>query len=391
MARRRPVLENLSLPGLHAAPSQVCGSIRLVPLLRTQVREDLRLALQSYGDPPAAVALRDRTTYAAYIPHALVLSWSDDGSPAAAFGGQLLPRDEGRHDLGVFSTRVANRMVRRTEPNRLRFLPLHLAMEGFLTLHFGGPDIAWHEYSRQSVATGLSPRWETTYSGREIQGLEEALRLFEIHEGQVGVLLFVADALASVFVTPHPDDYRLLHRSLLEDFYGELICLYGSLHHSTAYVESPVEAERVHSLADLRAELARLRQDWNEFQHGMSGGLLGQRVHSERIYSTASFQLQRFMTGLRLSEENHLGEAIVRDDGTVEYLKSYRLSAAQVRRAYLLGRLAEHHWNLDATASDQGCTREQLIVRLNNAGFGYLLHEHVLRTAQKRERERLKK
>lgn len=386
MARRWPVLENLSLHGLTAAPSQVCGSIRLVPLLREQVREDLRLARRSYAEDLTFVEVGDGTVYSAYVPHALVLSWTNDETPAAAFGGRLFPRDGKRIDFGPFSVRMASRMARRTEPHRLRFLPLHLAMEGFLALHFGGPDIAWEEYSRSAISTGLSPRWEMVYSGREIQGLEQALRVFEIHEGQVGVLLFVADALATAFVTPHPEDYRLLHRSLLEDFFGELIYQYGWLHHSTSHLESRIEATRVSCLADLRTELVRVRQDWSDFQQLMSGALLAQSLHSQRVYRSGPFQMERFVTALRPSEENHIGEAIVREDGTLEYLKSYRLSASQVRRAYLLGRFASHHWNLDATAVDQRCTREQLILRLQNAGFGYLLHEHVLRTAQKRER-----
>ncbi len=37
------------------------------------------------------------------------------------------------------------------------------------------------------------------------------------------------------------------------------------------------------------------------------------------------------------NEECHIGERIVREDGTLEYLKTFRLSAAQVRRAYQLG------------------------------------------------------
>jgi hypothetical protein len=56
------------------------------------------------------------------------------------------------------------------------------------------------------------------------------LRVFEIHEGQCGVLVFVADHLASAFVVPHPEDYRLLHRTLIEDFYGELIFQSSHLH-----------------------------------------------------------------------------------------------------------------------------------------------------------------
>jgi hypothetical protein len=384
MARRLPVLENLTFKGLTAAPSQVCGSIRLVPLLREQVRDDLRLALQRYHEDLMWVGLGDGSVYSAYVPHGLVLSWSDDGTPAAAFGGQLFPRDGRRVDFGPFSVRMAHRMARRTEPHRLRFLPLHLAMEGFLALQFGGPDVAWQEYSHSAIATGLSPRWEMVYPGQELDGLEEALRVFEIHEGQVGVLLYVADALASAFVTPHPDDYRLLHRTLLEDFYGELIDRYACLYRSAGDLEARIDPARVRDLADLRKELARLRSDWHDFQRTMAGGILERPVESQRVYRAGPFQLERFITSLELNRENHLGEAIVREDGTLEYLKSYHLSAAQVRRAYLLRRLATHHWNLDATAVDQRCTRDQLILRLEKAGFGYLLHEHVLKTAKKR-------
>ena len=44
-------------------------------------------------------------------------------------------------------------------------------------------------------------------------------------------------------------------------------------------------------------------------------------------------------TGLRLHEENHIGELIRRDDGSIEYLKTFRLSDVQARRAHLLQQL----------------------------------------------------
>jgi hypothetical protein len=260
-------------------------------------------------------------------------------------------------------------------------------MEGFLALYFGGPDIAWQEYTRRAIATGLSPRSESSRPGATIEGLDDALRTFEIHEGQVGVLLFVADALASAFVTPHPADYRALHRSLLEDFYGELIHQYARLYDSATKIAPEVEESEVASLADLRTQLERMRAQWSEFQHLMAGGLLGQPVASQRIYQAGPFQLERFITSLKLSQENHIGEAIVRDDGTVEYLKTFRLSAHQVRRTYLLRCLATNNWNLAATATELRCTTDELIVRIARAGFEYLLHEHVIKTAQKRRRQ----
>jgi len=52
------------------------------------------------------------------------------------------------------------RMTRRDGRQRLRFLPLHLALEGYLALQFGGAPIAWQQWTRRAVTRGLSPRVE---------------------------------------------------------------------------------------------------------------------------------------------------------------------------------------------------------------------------------------
>jgi len=76
--------------------------------------------------------------------------------------------------------------------------------------------------------------------------------------------------------------------------------------------------------------------------------------------------------------ECHIGERIVREDGTLEYLKTYRLSAAQVRRAYLLEQLAAAEWNMQRAAAALRCTEKDLAQRLVSAGFGFLLKASVL-------------
>jgi hypothetical protein len=388
MATRSPLLEEVVLRGLDVAPSQVWGGIRIVPLLRKEIRDDLRLARRTYDEDLMVVSLDGELLapgikYISYVPHGLVVSWSSDGTAAAAFGAQLDARDGKRLGKGPLTVRVAHRMARREDKNRLRLLPLHLAMEGFLALHFGGPDVAWSEYSRRALSTGLDPRWEGAVSGASIPGLEDALRVFEIHDRQVGVLLFVADALASAFVVAHPDDYVALHRTLLEDFYGTLLFQYG-LYATASRMEATMDDSRVSSLADLRRELEVMRRHWSEFQEMMADGLLGKQVRSERIYRAGPFQLQRFTTSLDPSAENHIGEAIVRDSGELEYLKTFRLSAAQTRRAFLLSQLASQNWNLDATAAMLKQTKNELVRRLEKAGFDYLLKEHVLQAARRR-------
>ncbi len=372
----------LSLRGLTLAPSQSLGAIRLVPVLRDNAPGDLRLAKRAYSEDEMVVDLGGRSSYASYVPHAIVCSWSDDGTPVAAFGANMKSRDGKRYGSSV---RLAHRMARREDVRRLRLLPLHLSMEGFLAQHFAGPDVAWSEYSRSALSRGLSPRTERSVSGRGIRGLEDALRVFEIHDAQVGVLVFVADALASVFIVSHPDDYRALHRTLLEDFYGELMMHYGKLGVS-GRIEAQIDASTVSSLDDLAGAAGALRDEWGEFHREMAAGLLARSIRTENVYRCGEFQLARFGSSLQVGGENHLGESISRRDGTIEYLKTYRLSAAQTKRAYLLQRLAEHRWNLEATAASLGQPLDALVLRLENLGFGYLLKDQVLQSARRRSR-----
>ncbi|WP_408890137.1 ARPP-2 domain-containing protein [Myxococcus faecalis] len=380
------LIRRLEAHGLRFAPAQAWNRMRLVPVLRDEVRDDLRFARREYSEWAAVVSLEGELEgrglkYISYVPHGMVVSWGQRQADAV-YGTRLNARDGKKVMAGPVPVRLLHRMVHREDKNQLRMLPLHLAMEGFLAQHFGGPEIAWSEYSRDALTYGLNPRMESSVPGWLSSVLDGALRTFEVHEKQVGLLLFNADELLSAFVVSHPDDYRVLHRTLLEDFYGELLLQYGYLQ-EVVELWTPLDAKRVSSLGDLRAEVTRMREDWGAFLGFMAGGLFGVEVSSQKVYEAGPYLLQRFHTSLVPSAENHLGEAIVDKDGTLQYLKTYRLSAAQTRRAYLLQRLAQSRWNLDEVAEHMGSTRQELVTRIQNAGFGYLLKAHVLEEARR--------
>ena len=390
MAQKKNLLTDISLQGLEIACSQVRGAVRIVPLLRENVRSDLRLMKRSYNEDLTAVSLEKNINYYSYVPHGLVMSWTDDGSPVAAFGGQMRKSksDGERLDFGCASVRLMHRMRKRESNNQLRFLPLHLAMEGFLSMFFSGPDIAWSEYSKYALSHGLGCRYETAVEGRYIARLEDALRVFEIYPKQVGVLIFVAEALASAFVVPTPEDYRLLHASLLEDFYGELIYQYGLMYDTTFPMDVSINESEINDLKSLRLAIEKMRTDWASFQGFMAEGILGRQLQSKIVYNAGPFRLQRFITDIQLKQENHIGEAIVRENGELEYLKTFRLSVAQTKRVYLLSKLAEHNWNINATAEALGNNYDQFVHRLEKAGFGYLLNQQVREQVIKRRRKR---
>ncbi|MFE7587464.1 hypothetical protein ACFU5Y_38565 [Streptomyces gardneri] len=387
-------MTRIDLTGLDVRPAQVWGGVRIVPLVRSEPVAGLRLRRELYeGSGLATVDLGDRTTYTSYVPHGFVADWTGAGAGAeqgvesAAYGTVL--GGEGAPPC-VPVRRVHRLAKRRQGERRLRFLPLHLALDGYLALHFGGPSVVWDDWSRKALGQGLSPRAEAAYAGWAVPGLGEALRIFELHPGQCGLLLYVADALAAAFVVPHPDDYRVLHPTLVEDLYGELVhqyAYYGAqVPEFTARIRDGVGGIR--TLADLRAAALREERAWAEAHDGlMARDLLETSYAFERVYRMGDFDLFRFLPPfLRDGREQHIGELITDHKGRAAYLKTFRLSEKQIRKGHLLRRLADRDWHLEATAEALGTTYAEVVRRIEAAGLGGLLDAHVVaRRAREKE------
>jgi hypothetical protein len=367
----------IDLAGLRAGPGQVWGGVRLVPLLREEPVDGLRLYARAYEpDGPSTVALPDRTYYTSYIPHAFVAELS-----SVSFGSRLGTADD--IERATVDLKIGRKLVRRVsrrrkgvQRDRVRFLPLHLALEGYLALHFGGPSIVWEEWSERAIRRGLSPREEAACLGTSIPGLEDALRVFEIYPGQCGMVLYVADAVAGAFVVPHPEDYRALHSTLIQDLYGELIFHYAM--YAPAVQDFAPRLQTVGSLAELRTAVDTACREWEEFHAGMAGGLLAGEHTFQEAYRIGRFTLSRFLPVFHPKTENHIGETITDADGRLAYLKTFRLSEAQVHRGHLLSRLAANDWSIPATAEEFGTDTASFGVRLDRAGFGHLLQQHIL-------------
>ncbi|MFE6691352.1 hypothetical protein ACFVFQ_33395 [Streptomyces sp. NPDC057743] len=383
-------MSGLDLGELRARPAQVWGAVRLVPLVRAEPIEDLRLHREVYGDSRdgdgegATVAAERNASYTSYIPHGFVANWTGDGSPVASYGAQL---SDGSRPVASASLPAPRKLVQRqrrhraarggTGPAGLRFLPLHLALDGYLALHFGGPSVVWEEWTRRAVRAGLSPRAETAYRGEEVAGLADALRIFEIHPGQCGVLVYVADALATAFVVPHPDAYRALHPSLVHHLYGELMYQYALYGGPVPEFTARIDGTHVASLKELRAAAEWCGRQW-ERQHEalMVAELLDASYDVRRVYRMGRFRLSRFLPPFALHRPQHIGEVICDQRGRVAYLMTFRLSDKQVRRGHVLRRLAAHDWHVGDTAASLRIEAPELVRRIRNLGFEGLLREH---------------
>ncbi|WP_374983419.1 hypothetical protein [Streptomyces fradiae] len=397
-------MSRIDLAGLTAGPAQVWGGIRLVPLLRERPVEGLRLRAELYGEAYGRVVLGARHTYTSYIPHGFVADWSEggdgrDGTGGAGPGSATAGGTGGRGGAAYGTqldapapvcvpVRTHHRLAKRVRGDgegggkRLRFLPLHLALEGYLSLHFGGPSVVWEEWSRQAVRRGLSPREEDAYAGRSVRGLGEALRVFEIHPGQCGVLVYASDALAAAFAVPHPDDYRALHPTLVRDLYGELVHQYALYGRPVPEFAARIDdaGGRVRSLADLRAAARAQERAWTAAHDGITARELLERSYAwERVRRAGPFTLYRFLPPFEAGRGGqHIGEVITDRKGRTAYLKTFRLSENQVRRGYVLRRLADCDWDLARTAGALGTGYEELVARIRRAGFGELLDAHAV-------------
>ncbi|MFG3343098.1 hypothetical protein [Glycomyces sp. NPDC048151] len=360
-------MRRLTFDGLQTRPGQVWGGIRLVPLVRAESITSLRLHPNGFSEEPA----RAYEPRCCYSPHGLAAEWTDDGTAVPALGTALrMPSRTVRKSL-----RPKTKLERRT---RVRFVPHQTALEAFLPLTFKGPNIAWDEWSARAFSRSLPHQPDNLHAGYDVEGLADALRVFEIHHGQCGVLLYVADALAAAVVTPHPDDYRALHPTLVEDAFGELIWRYAHLHAESPDFRARLDADAIESLADLRAAIGAARREWAEFHDGvMAAGLMDADYVFTGEYQMERFTLQRFRPRFEPGRESHVGEAITDDDGRLAYLRTFRLSEAQSRRGRLLQTLAEH-WNLEDAAAAMGIAVPALAARLDAAGYGLLLRRDRL-------------
>ena len=86
------------------------------------------------------------------------------------------------------------------------------------------------------------------------------------------MLVFVADALASAFVVPHPEDYRALHETLIEDMFSELLVRYGILHPWVQAARVELDASRVASLDDVARELDAAARDFSAYEQSLADG-----------------------------------------------------------------------------------------------------------------------
>ena len=371
----RDLAAPLELTGLTPAPSQVCGTFRLVPLLRDHDCDDLRL-VDAGWEPGTRIVTDYKTWYAGFVPHAFCVEWG------AALGTQLKGRkDRGRERF------ITHRQRKSPAPGQLRFLPQHLAIEGLLAMHFNPPAIAWPELSETFVREGLGVRGELFHDGHDIPGFDTALRTFEVHDRQVGMLVFVSDALAAAFVVPSPRDYRALHHTLLSSLYGDLVVAYACNQPTRWIIDPEPHFRGAATVAELRQGLAALRQDWADATtQVLLGDWKNRQLRTETVYALPGMKLERFVTSLELGQANHIGERIIRDDDEVLHLNTLRLSAPQTRRAHLLSVLGENGWHLESAATALGIDVPSLVARMEAQGFGYLINHNFREQAAKARR-----
>lgn len=278
-------------------------------------------------------------------------------------------------------------MIKRRDKENIRFLPLNVAMESFLSSYFNCFDIKWEEYSRKGSKYGLSPRYDQVYSGQSLSELENALRVFELHKNQVGVLLFVADALASIFIVPNPYDYKELHYSLLKDFYGETIYFYSIYHKNLQSFKTEFDESKITKISDFNNELQRIKADLANFYTMMANNVIKRKVSIKKLYDIKNYSLNYFFTEeMGKYSENYIGETIFDENYNIHYMKLYRISEEQIKRFVLLKLLDDNDWHIEQSAKTINLSKDEFILKMYKLELGHLLQPKYIDQAKKRLR-----
>lgn len=391
--QRQILADLLEKQGLQSAPSQVWQGIRLVPLIDPQPVSDLRLFREKTEATLGIVNVDDDLAYYSYLPHSYILRWSPEGAPLAMRETQIELQNKQRKADGkhwkVAPVVEFERMAKKQDTQHLRFLPQHLGIEGYLHQFFRAPGLDWRDtYRRSAISEGLLPRTAFCLSGYALAGFEEALRLFEIHENQVGCLVFVADDLAMMCLYPHPDDYHFLHRSLLGDLFAEHFWYYSRIPVAVQALKSEGDSQAL-NWGDLKRELQALRSGIVDFQAWMASGLLKHPISSQMVQTLGPYQLRRFVSEIAPHEtqEAHMGELILSQQGKCVYFKSLRLSPQQIQTTWLLQNLEKQLWHLGQTAQALNISYDQLVLKMLKAGLGQILKPQIIDQVLKRQRE----
>lgn len=376
--------KNIDLNNFEFGSSQVWGNIRILPVLSNNYSNNLRLQMRKYNENIQIVNVDKNLSYFSYIPHAFIIKYDKEGSSYSTKGTKVTSKDGKVYGNKDFSIRYNEKMFKKESKQTFRFLPFHTAMEGYLEISFNQPRTHWEEYRGKALAFGLAFRYEYNYSGRLLPDLEDALRLFEIYENQVGSILYINDFPASVFIVSHPEDYRILHNTLILDQYSELIYYYGVMANQVSPFNFKINENNVNSIDTLKREFYKSLNQITEFEKSVANHLISYETDFKKLNDFGEYSFGRFISSLEENKSAFIGESIIDKNNNIQYMKTFHLSVEQTRKARLLKNLEKNDWNITNTAKEMKISYEELIKLMERLGFAYLLKPEIIDKVNKK-------
>jgi hypothetical protein len=357
----------MGLSSLSAAPVQYFGEISIVPLLRKDPPQDLRLFRR--GVAPTA-----DNSYALF-PHGMIFSSKDNQDAQVIFGTQILKWNAIEEQLRY--SNLKTRSGENQSSRRLRFLPLDLSTEGFVEHYYGATPSAWEDYATLLVSKKTVPTQEWAQVRESNPDIDECLRSFEMHAEQTGLLVFIQNELALAMVLPNHEDYQAVHPSILEDLCRGMFGFYGKFPTKIIAPTLPND-KQINDLETLRASVKRLKAQWSTSHSSFVGGALELPLNFSSTLTVGPFRYKRFGSQLLQTRENILGESIHRDSGRLEFLITYKLTRSETRRTYVVECFSRANWEPRAAAASMGISLEEFYDRMRHSGLAYLLEPRVL-------------
>ncbi|MCA9687304.1 MAG: hypothetical protein KC457_34405, partial [Myxococcales bacterium] len=320
--------QGFALRELEFGTVQVFGPIEIVPVIRRSIRPDFRVLRRMLeGHPFAARVDDDDEARWLCVPSGVIVDNDAEGRGQANFGARVL--DARRNNVPkARSLERLSRLSARRRSELVSFLPDNIGRWGFMLFLYGFPG-SWDEFGGEVLERAHLQWVEGMAPGGRVPGLAEALRVFEIVDGQVGAMVWIAGQLTGTLVLPHPDDYRALHHSLLGDWYVQTLVQYARSwahvpEHYADGVAGMLEQARPGDVAELRALFGRMRERGETLLDHQLAQALSLPLWRDRGLDEGPFNHYRVCSQLSRRGSNFIGELIERD-GRVEYLELMHL------------------------------------------------------------------
>ena len=306
---------------------QIAGNQIVVPLTSetplTDVSEDMLISITSDTDY-AHLTLKNNNGKPVIVPQGSAWITKKEGQDRATLKVNVVDCTKSKKvDVGCVQSSQGGG-IQGTETDELRFIPAtirHAAMKKH-TASSGHDNysIIWNDIESYMKKLGIKSGRAHIHDFYDHykKELEEFIAPFEKVENQVGAVILLNNEVVGIELYPNYGAWNKIWRKLIRDSYGsEAIAL---IKNKQAVSFRPIlEADKISSMADLKAEVTKVKVKTTEFIVDKINPILDYTITSQQSGTSVSFKINT----INLTKLGLIGQTEEKN-GKIYYLSLFR-------------------------------------------------------------------